>query len=77
MGKRIVRCEILDPRLLCEVHVTYDNGTSEIIFEYHPDEISLYEFEFIGLTAKEAAALCRKRYVEYMNGLTIYSIDDF
>lgn len=76
MEKRIVGCEIDDPRLLCEVHVTYDNGTKEKIFEYHPDEITVYEFELIGLTVGEAMALYRKRYVEYMNGLTVYSIND-
>lgn len=77
MEKKIVNCEITDSRLLCEVHVTYDNGAKEKIFEYHPDELIFYEFELIGLTVSEALALYRKRYVEYMNGLTIYSIDDF
>ena len=46
---------ICDP--MPEVTVTFDDGSTEMIFWYYPDELSFSENEFIGLTRKEAIEL--------------------
>jgi hypothetical protein len=40
-----------------KVNVTFDDGTTEDLFSFYPDEISFRESDFIGLTAKEARNL--------------------
>lgn len=61
-NKKIVKCEIgpypkalFDP--MPEVKVEYEDGTSEILFNFYPDEISFTEEEFVGLNRKEAKRL--------------------
>lgn len=49
-----------------EVSVTYDNGTTETLFEYYPDELTFTEVEFVGLTRDEALALFHKKDIEYL-----------
>ncbi|WP_161810932.1 hypothetical protein [Steroidobacter agaridevorans] len=49
-----------------KVHAYFDDGTDEVLFHYYPDEISLTESEFIGLTALEAKALRRLKDVSYL-----------
>lgn len=49
-----------------KVHAKFDDGTDEVLFQYHPDEISFTEREFIGLTALEAKALRHRKDVNYL-----------
>ena len=44
-----------------EVHVVYEDGSKEKLFEFYPDEISFSESEFIGLTRDEAVHLKFKK----------------
>jgi hypothetical protein len=37
-----------------EVSVVFADGTSKVLFDYYPDEISFHSSEFIGLTEAEA-----------------------
>lgn len=46
---------MLDP--LPTVTATFDDGSSQEIFSFHPDEIQFAEEELIGLTLQEAHAL--------------------
>ncbi|MFH1404985.1 MAG: hypothetical protein ABIH21_02710 [Patescibacteria group bacterium] len=48
------------------VHATFDDGTTEKLFEYYPDEIGFSPSEFIGLTLDQALDLHRKRDVAYL-----------
>jgi len=49
----------LDP--MPKVTVELEDGTSEELFEYYPDEISFTESEFVGLTLAEARHLKFKK----------------
>jgi len=49
-----------------KVVVTMDNGKSQDLFEYYPDEISFTPSEFIGLTIDEARALKGKKDLNYL-----------
>lgn len=69
--KKIKYCSItplpvnlMDP--LPEVHVKYDDGTLERLFDFYPDEISFTEQEFIGLTRTEAINLKYKKDLRYL-----------
>jgi len=46
---------------LPKVTVKYDDGTSEVLFDYMPDEVQFTESEFVGLTREEALALHSER----------------
>ncbi len=48
------------------VTVTYEDGTSEELFSYYPDEIQFSPSEFIGLTRGEAMDLRRKKDIAYL-----------
>lgn len=50
----------------CQVHATFDDGTSQQLFSYYPDEISFREPEFTGMTADEARQLRHTRDVGYL-----------
>lgn len=59
---KIIKCEItampkglFDP--MPKVIVTFENGSTEELFDYYPDEISFSESEFIGLTKEKAHLL--------------------
>ena len=73
--KRIVDCTIgpypnpmplgmFDP--LPKVAVTYEDGTTEDLFRFFPDELSFSPDEFKGLTREEAYALHAKKDVAYL-----------
>ncbi len=40
-----------------KVTATFEDGTSKVLFEFYPDEISFAPEEFVGLTEEEACAL--------------------
>lgn len=46
---------VFDP--IPDVTVTYDDGDTEKLFSFYPDEISFTEAEFIGKTRGEAIRL--------------------
>jgi len=48
------------------VYVTYENGSSEKLFSFYPDEISFSPREFIGLTREQALGLRHDRDVAYL-----------
>lgn len=48
------------------VTVTYEDDTTEKLFEFYPDEIRFSESEFVGLTREEALALRHKRDVAFL-----------
>ena len=49
-----------------KVIVTYENGNTEELFTFYPDEISFNEREFIGLTHEEAIELKRNKDFKYL-----------
>jgi hypothetical protein len=48
------------------VKVTYEDGSTETLFEFYPDELSFSASEFVGLTREEAMALRHKKDVSYI-----------
>lgn len=48
------------------VTVTYEDTTTEILFEYYPDEISFTPQEFIGKTKEQALQLRHDKDVAYL-----------
>ena len=66
---KIVNCNIENPKYwgdTAKVNVTYEDGTSQLLFEFFDDEITFDESEFIGLTSEEAYQLHRKKDREYI-----------
>ena len=55
---------MLDP--MPKVRVRFDNGEEKTLFEFYPDEISLTEQEFIGLTEESAFKLKFKKDKSYI-----------
>lgn len=49
-----------------EVTVEYDDGESEKLFSYYPDEISFSPSEFVGSTRSEAITMRHKKDVAYL-----------
>jgi hypothetical protein len=69
--KKIVSCTISPmPKKMFDdmpkVTVTYDDGSTEELFQYFPDEISFTESEFIGLTSEQAHELRHRKDVAYL-----------
>ena len=61
---KIVNCNIENPKYwgdTAKVNVTYEDGTSQLLFEFFVGEITFIESEFIGLTSEEADKLHEKR----------------
>jgi len=48
------------------VIVTYEDDTTENLFNFYPDEITFTADEFIGLTREEATQLRHDRDVAYL-----------
>lgn len=48
------------------IYVELEDGSTELLFEYYPDEISFTEKEFIGLTVEEARHLKFKKDKDYL-----------
>jgi hypothetical protein len=48
------------------VTVTYEDATTEKLFEFYPDEIGFSESEFVGLTREQALDLRHKRDVAFL-----------
>lgn len=66
MERIIILCEIARIGFRNEVNVTYDDDSSEILFDYYPDELSFSEREFVGLTRGSAMELFWYRDVTYL-----------
>lgn len=49
-----------------EVKVTYENGETETLFSFYPDEINFGPNEFLDLTRDEALRLRHRRDVAYL-----------
>lgn len=49
-----------------QVTVTYEDGSTETLFEFYPDEISFQASEFIGLSREAAMALRHRKDVAYL-----------
>jgi len=49
-----------------QVHITMEDGTEHMLFEYYPDEISFSPSEFVGLTITEAIHLKFKKDKNYL-----------
>jgi hypothetical protein len=49
-----------------EVHVTYADGTVELLFSFYVDELRFSPAEFIGLTRGEALDLWRRRDLAWL-----------
>ena len=49
-----------------KVTATFDNGETEELFTFYPDELSFQESEFIGKTREEALALHHKKDVAHL-----------
>ena len=48
------------------VTVQYEDGSTEDLFSFYPDEISFTQSEFIGLTREQATALRHRKDVAYL-----------
>ena len=48
------------------VRVEYEDGSSEELFDYYPDELSFTESEFVGLTKEQAMRLRHDKDVSYL-----------
>jgi hypothetical protein len=48
------------------VIVTYEDGATETLFDFYPDEIDFTAAEFVGLTRREALALFHAKDVAYL-----------
>lgn len=68
MEKKIISCSIVKRRFDNRIYVTYEDGSTEGIYIYYPDELTFTENEFIGLTREEAQLLCYQRDLEYLRG---------
>lgn len=66
MEQKIVACEIERKRYTNEVFVTYEDGSSEVVFTYYPDELYFSEQELIGLTRKQAQDLHYQKDKTYL-----------
>jgi hypothetical protein len=55
---------LFDP--MPEVHVTYEDGTEEMLFNYYPDEIFFDPQEFVGLTREDAFLLYQVKDRAYL-----------
>jgi hypothetical protein len=51
---------------LPEVHATFEDGREVMLFDYYPDEISLFSSEFVGLTEAEGRNLKFQKEVAYL-----------
>ena len=49
-----------------QVIATFEDGSTETLFSFYPDEISFRAEEFIGLTREEAHALRHGKDVAYL-----------
>lgn len=68
MNNKIVRCEIAEDKFVNRILVYYDNGSSNCIGIYYPDELHFSKKDFIGLTEKEAHDLIVTTYEKYLRG---------
>ena len=55
---------LFDP--MPEVSVTTEDGATEVLFSFYPDEIAFAPHEFVGLTVAEARELRHKKDVAYL-----------
>lgn len=66
MERTIKLCTIENGRFMNEIYVTYDDGTTECIGSYYPDELYYAESEFVGLTKHQAQHLMYQRDIAYL-----------
>ena len=68
MNDKIIRCEIAEGRFVNRILVYYNNGSSNCIGTYYPDELHFSQKDFIGLTEKEAYDLIAETDKKYLRG---------
>ena len=68
VNNKIVRCEIAEGRFVNRILVYYDNGSSNCIDTYYPEELHFSQKDFIGITEKEAYDLIAKTDKKYLRG---------
>ena len=68
VNNKIVRSEIAEGRFVNRILVYYDNGSSNDVRTYYPDELHFSQKDFIGLTEKEAHDLIAETYKKYLRG---------
>lgn len=68
MEKKIVSCSIVERKFDNRINVTYEDGSTEGIYFYYPDELRFTEDEFVGLTRDEAKQLCHQKDLDYLRG---------
>jgi hypothetical protein len=72
MKTKIITSAVVDPTPtsifgpMPEVTVTYDDGSSEVLFWFYPDEISFTAAEFVGKTKREANQIRHDKDVAYL-----------
>lgn len=49
-----------------KVTVTYEDDTTEVLFDFYPDEISFSGSEFVGLNRDQALQLRHKKDVAFL-----------
>ena len=49
-----------------KVKATFEDGSTQELFSFYPDEVSFTEGEFVGLTALEALELKARRDAAYL-----------
>lgn len=49
-----------------KVEATFEDGSTQVLFSFYPDELSFTEEEFIGKTALEALELKARRDAAYL-----------
>lgn len=68
MNDKIIRCEIAEGRFVNRILVYYNNGSSNCISTYYPDELHFSQKDFIGLTEKEAIDFIAETDKKYLRG---------
>ena len=66
MESKIIDCLITEERFINTITVAYDDGSTEIIYKYYPDELYFIKDEFIGLTKKQAKVLTTQKDIAYL-----------
>lgn len=66
MKKKIKQCEIKKVEFKNVILVIYDDGSTDIIGSYYPDELYFSENEFINLTRQQAVDLMTEKDITYL-----------
>lgn len=66
MEKKITQITIEKDGWQNSILATFDDGSTNKIGSYYPDELSFCESEFLGLTEKEAKDLMTRKDIAYL-----------